>query len=155
MQKCGIDGLSMKRVNKCTLSHWILTPHKKKFFSIFLKHTSSKCDARWRLCISVLNRWCMSLVNNKLFCPEAQITVNSNTSSYMYPIIYIRVLGSIEYKHPQQIFRRGVCPRGVLKRWTAESLSANSHSTCAITFTFGQIPLEKVWTTLSSQLWVK
>ena len=42
-----------------------------------------------------------------------------------------------------------------LKRQTAESVYASSYSSCAITFTFGQIPLGKVWTPLSSQLWVK
>ena len=42
-----------------------------------------------------------------------------------------------------------------LKRWTAESYYASSFSGRAITFTFGQIPLGKVWTPLSSQLWVK
>ena len=34
-------------------------------------------------------------------------------------------------------------------------VKASSYSSRAITFTFGQIPLGKVWTPLSSQLWVK
>ena len=42
-----------------------------------------------------------------------------------------------------------------LKRWTAESFSASSNSSRTITFTFGKIPVGKVWTPLSFQLWVK
>ena len=36
-----------------------------------------------------------------------------------------------------------------LKRWTVESEYASSYSSRVITFTFGQIPLGKVWTPLS------
>ena len=39
------------------------------------------------------------------------------------------------------------CPRGVM----VKAMDCSR----AITFTFGQIPLGKVWTPLSSQLWVK
>ena len=38
---------------------------------------------------------------------------------------------------------------------TQNNLYASSKSSRANMFTFGQIPLGKVWTPLSSQLWVK
>ena len=41
------------------------------------------------------------------------------------------------------------------KQWTVGSSLASSYFSCAITFTFRQISLGKVWTPLSSQLCVK
>ena len=49
------------------------------------------------------------------------------------------------------VLERG-CPRGVMFKAIDCGIVVSSYSSCAITFTFGQIPLWKVWTPLSSQL---
>ena len=49
----------------------------------------------------------------------------------------------------------GGCPRGVMVKAMDYGIVVSSYSSRAITFIFGQIPLGKVWTPLSSQLWVK
>ena len=46
-------------------------------------------------------------------------------------------------------------PRGVMVKAMDCEIVVSSNSSRAITFAFGQISLGKVWTPLSSQLWVK
>ena len=81
---------------------------------------------------------------------DTQCNVSTELHIYIYIYIYI-------WKRKILMGKRG-CPRGVRVNAmdcgivVCEFVLYSSH---AITFTFGQIPLAKLWTPLSSQLWVK
>ena len=61
----------------------------------------------------------------------------------------------VEKKIKSKLLKTRGCPRGVMVKAMAYGIVVSSYSSYAITFTFGQIPLGKVWTPLFSQLWVK
>ena len=70
-------------------------------------------------------------------------------------LLFYNIIEIMMYQHLTKSFRNNPslriylgCPHGVM-------VKVSSYSSRAITFTFGQIPLGKVWTPLSSQLWVK
>ena len=68
----------------------------------------------------------------------------------MYDSLYIN-----SYRNGTSFSINRGCPRGVMIKATYCGIVGSSYSSRAITFTSEQIPLGKVGTPLSSQLWMK
>ena len=90
-------------------------------------------------------------INEKMLTPYLYIYIYIYVYVCVYGCVCVWVCVCVCVRVQENPLKGGVPVVSWLKRWSAKSQHGSSNSSRAITFTFGQIPLGKVWTPLILQ----
>ena len=106
-------------------------------------------DEKYSVSLLVWRQNCLKIDDNNLL-------LRKETQKFLEVDITVKkdmdLMSLAQRKH---FYRTWVCPLGVMVKLMDCGIVVSSYSSCAITFTFGQIFLGKVGTLLSSQLWFR